>query len=79
MDTGCPSKFNWCHTTPQIWLPQFLLGAFLFAIGYSSCISLLVSLYTKIVAAKNQVSYKFYYLQIEACDKLTIDNGLKSV
>ena len=52
---GCPRKFDWCHDTPQIWLPQFILGAILFSFGYSSCLGLFVSLYTKLVSSKNKV------------------------
>ncbi|XP_065058261.1 major facilitator superfamily domain-containing protein 8-like isoform X2 [Rhopilema esculentum] len=51
---GCPASFDWCRDTPQIWMPQYVFGAVFFAIGYSSCLGLLVSIYTKIVAAKRQ-------------------------
>jgi len=51
---GCPREFEWCHDTPQLYFPQLIIAALLFCIGYSTCIGLLVSLFTKVVSAGNQ-------------------------
>eukprot|EP00112_Aurelia_sp_Birch-Aquarium-sp1_P005248 Seg1595.3 transcript_id=Seg1595.3/GoldUCD/mRNA.D3Y31 product="Major facilitator superfamily domain-containing protein 8" protein_id=Seg1595.3/GoldUCD/D3Y31 len=51
---GCPSQYDWCKNTPQIWLPQMLVAVVLFAIGFSSCNGLILSLYTKVLGFKKQ-------------------------
>eukprot|EP00112_Aurelia_sp_Birch-Aquarium-sp1_P000076 Seg1005.2 transcript_id=Seg1005.2/GoldUCD/mRNA.D3Y31 product="Major facilitator superfamily domain-containing protein 8" protein_id=Seg1005.2/GoldUCD/D3Y31 len=53
-NVGCPSQYDWCKNTPQIWLPQMLVAVVLFAIGFSTCIGLILSLYTKVLGFKKQ-------------------------
>jgi len=55
-DIGCPVRYHWCRTSPRIWLPQFILGAVLHATGLSFCVTLLVSLYSKVLVNRNQGS-----------------------
>lgn len=52
---GCPREFDWCRDTPKIYLPQLVAAAVLCAMGDASCLALLVSLFTKIIGAGNQV------------------------
>ena len=56
-DVGCPVRYHWCRTSPRIWLPQFVLGAVLHATGLSFSMTLLVSLYSKVLVNRNQVSF----------------------
>ena len=56
-DVGCPVRYHWCRTSPRIWLPQFILGAVLHATGLSFCVTLLISLYSKVLVNRNQVSF----------------------
>ena len=61
-NVGCPSQYDWCKNTPQIWLPQMLFAVVLFSIGFSSCIGLILSLYTKVLGFKKQV--RLFYIPL---------------
>ena len=52
---GCPVKYDWCKTTPQIWLPSFIFAVFCLAVGFATSFTILISLYTKLLPNQKQV------------------------
>jgi hypothetical protein len=52
---GCPYYYDWCMTTPAVFLWQFLLGTFFIAVGYPICNVMSYSIYSKILGPKPQV------------------------
>ena len=55
-DVGCPVKYSWCSTTPQLSLGQFIAASFIFPFGYTTCLAVFTSLYSKIRGPSAQVS-----------------------
>ncbi|XP_057315275.1 major facilitator superfamily domain-containing protein 8-like isoform X2 [Hydractinia symbiolongicarpus] len=51
---GCPEEYNWCTTTPQIKLPQFIIGMIFLSIGYPFILVMTTTIYSKILGPKPQ-------------------------
>ena len=56
---GCPYYYDWCMSTPVVFLWQFLLGTFFVAVGYPTCNVMSYSIFSKILGPKPQV--RFFY------------------
>lgn len=52
---GCPDEYNWCTTTPQIKLSQFIIGMVFLSIGYPFILVMTTTIYSKILGPKPQV------------------------
>ncbi len=63
---GCPAYQEWCATTPSMTVLQFILGFVVTAIGYPIGITLIQTLYSKILGPRPQVrqggiSHHFFF------------------
>ena len=58
---GCPWNYPWCRDVPQVHLAQFLVGCFLFAIGYPTTHVLAYTIFSKVLGPGPQVSDHFLY------------------
>lgn len=57
---GCPvDEQSWCAYTPVMTFVQFLLGYFLTSIGYPIGITVIQTLFSKILGPRPQVRYEF--------------------
>lgn len=52
---GCPSSQEWCATTPSMTVFQMVLGFVVTAIGYPTGVTLIQTLYSKILGPRPQV------------------------
>lgn len=53
---GCPSNQVWCTFTPAMTLTQFIIGYFLTCFGYPIGVTLIQTLFSKLLGARPQVS-----------------------
>lgn len=53
---GCPSSQEWCTYTPVMMLSQFIIGYVLTAIGYPIGVTLIQTIFSKILGPRPQVS-----------------------
>lgn len=53
---GCPSTQEWCAYTPAMTLTQFILGYILTAFGYPIGVTLIQTLFSKVLGPRPQVS-----------------------
>lgn len=51
---GCPLSQEWCLTTPALTMTQFLLGYFLTCIGYPIGVTLIQTIFSKILGPRPQ-------------------------
>ncbi|KAK5650104.1 hypothetical protein RI129_001133 [Pyrocoelia pectoralis] len=51
---GCPSSQEWCSYTPVITISQFLLGYILTALGYPVGVTLIQSIFSKVLGPRPQ-------------------------
>lgn len=51
---GCPLSQAWCLTTPALTMTQFLLGYFLTCIGYPIGVTLIQTIFSKILGPRPQ-------------------------
>lgn len=51
---GCPVSQEWCLTTPAMTMTQFLLGYFLTCIGYPIGVTLIQTIFSKILGPRPQ-------------------------
>jgi len=51
---GCPLSQKWCLTTPALTMTQFLLGYFLTCIGYPIGVTLIQTIFSKILGPRPQ-------------------------
>ena len=58
---GCPSIQTWCYYIPAMTISQFLLGYALTAIGYPIGVTLIQTIFSKILGPRPQVSVKLYF------------------
>lgn len=56
---GCPSTQEWCNYTPVLTLTQFLLGYFLTVLGYPIGVTLIQTIFSKLLGSRPQVSSRF--------------------
>lgn len=55
MVLGCPSKTQpWCATTLQLQFPEFLTGYMISAVGYPIGVTLIQTIFSKILGARPQ-------------------------
>lgn len=54
---GCPSSQEWCSYTPQMTLTQFIVGYLLTAFGYPVGVTLIQTIFSKILGSRPQVSF----------------------
>lgn len=52
---GCPSSQEWCSYTPAMTIAQFLLGYVLTALGYPIGVTLIQTIFSKILGPRPQV------------------------
>lgn len=52
---GCPESQKWCATTPAMTELQMVLGFIVTAIGYPTGVTLIQTLYSKILGPRPQV------------------------
>ncbi|CAG9822815.1 unnamed protein product [Phaedon cochleariae] len=51
---GCPNSQEWCAYTPRLKLSQFLLGYFLTAFGYPIGVTLIQTIFSKLLGSRPQ-------------------------
>lgn len=51
---GCPSSQEWCLTTPAMTMTQFLLGYFMTCVGYPIGVTLIQTIFSKILGPRPQ-------------------------
>lgn len=51
---GCPISQEWCRTTPAMTMTQFLLGYFLTCVGYPIGVTLIQTIFSKILGPRPQ-------------------------
>lgn len=51
---GCPSSQEWCSYTPQMTLTQFIIGYLLTAFGYPVGVTLIQTIFSKILGSRPQ-------------------------
>ena len=54
---GCPSVQTWCYYIPAMTISQFLLGYALTAVGYPIGVTLIQTIFSKILGPRPQVIY----------------------
>lgn len=54
---GCPSRYQWCHTTPKLPLVQYIVGTGLSFFGFMLVYVCTTALYAKIIGPFPPVSY----------------------
>jgi len=52
---GCPPSQEWCTYTPVVTVPQFILGYILTAMGYPIGVTLIQTIFSKILGPRPQV------------------------
>lgn len=57
---GCPSNQEWCYHVPKMTLSQFLIGFFLTSLGYPIGVTLIQTIFSKVLGSKPQVINAFY-------------------
>lgn len=55
---GCPSDQEWCTYTPAMTVTQFMLGYVLTVFGYPTAVTLIQTIFSKILGPRPQVSLK---------------------
>lgn len=55
---GCPSDQEWCTYTPAMTVTQFMLGYVLTVFGYPTAVTLIQTIFSKILGPRPQVSTK---------------------
>lgn len=58
---GCPSSQKWCSDTSRLTLTQFFIGFLLTSLGYPIGVTLIQTIFSKLLGSKPQVRF-FYYL-----------------
>lgn len=58
-ELGCPIKQEWCATTNALTIPQFLFGYGLTSWGYPIGVTLIQTIFSKILGPRPQVSSLF--------------------
>jgi ceroid-lipofuscinosis MFS transporter 7 len=53
---GCPSVQKWCYYIPAMTITQFLLGYAFTAVGYPIAVTLIQTIFSKILGPRPQVS-----------------------
>lgn len=53
---GCPSDQEWCTYTPEMTVSQFVLGYVLTVFGYPTAVTLIQTIFSKILGPRPQVS-----------------------
>jgi len=53
---GCPSVQKWCYYIPAMTITQFLLGYAFTAVGYPIGVTLIQTVFSKILGPRPQVS-----------------------
>lgn len=56
---GCPSSQEWCKSTPALTFTQFLTGYILTAFGYPVGVTLIQTIFSKILGPRPQVTFFF--------------------
>lgn len=51
---GCPETQTWCHWTPALTLTQFLLGFFMTSVGYPIGLTLIQTIFSKLLGPRPQ-------------------------
>lgn len=54
---GCPSNQVWCNYTPQLQLSQFMIGYVLTSFGYPIGVTLLQTIFSKMLGSRPQVRF----------------------
>jgi ceroid-lipofuscinosis MFS transporter 7 len=54
-DLGCPIEQEWCLTTPKITITQFILGYAFTSVGYPIGITLIQTVFSKVLGPRPQV------------------------
>lgn len=54
---GCPSDQEWCTYTPAMTVTQFMLGYVLTVFGYPTAVTLIQTIFSKILGPRPQVRY----------------------
>lgn len=54
---GCPSSQKWCHYTPVMTIAQFILGYAMTVVGYPIGVTLIQTIFSKILGPRPQVIY----------------------
>lgn len=52
---GCPITQDWCKTTPKLGIPEFILGYLLTTIGYPIGLTLIQTIFSKVLGPRPQV------------------------
>lgn len=53
-NVGCPSTQEWCRTTPSMTITQFLLGYITTSIGYPIGVTLIQTIFSKVLGPRPQ-------------------------
>lgn len=59
---GCPSSQEWCLSTPAMTISQLILGFVFTSIGYPIGITLILTIFSKVLGPRPQVRYKDYLI-----------------
>lgn len=51
---GCPVTQEWCRTTPALTITQFILGYFMTCVGYPIGVTLIQTIFSKILGTRPQ-------------------------
>lgn len=51
---GCPISQEWCKTTPVLGFPAFILGYLLTSIGYPIGLTLIATIFSKVLGPRPQ-------------------------
>jgi ceroid-lipofuscinosis MFS transporter 7 len=54
-DLGCPIEQDWCLTTPKLTIAQFLIGCALFILSYPIGMTLIQTIFSKVLGPRPQV------------------------
>lgn len=70
---GCPSNQEWCYYIPKMTLSQFLIGFFLTSLGYPIGVTLIQTIFSKLLGSKPQVIIIFclYFISAHTKAKLS--------
>ena len=60
-DGDSPScSYEWCQNIPMIQIPQFMVGFVVATIGYTFCLALSGSIYSRVLGSCNAVCLNVY-------------------
>lgn len=69
--TGCPEDYDWCKTSPKIYLPQIITGTVFVSIGYPFVMVFTSAMYSKVLGPGPQGLMQSWFGAIGGMSRIT--------